>query len=456
MASSKDLVPGLVYVPMALNQEVTVQEIDDWYNNEHVPIRMRLPCFENGFRYRTVDTQPSSSTAPKEYNWLALYDLNDMWPLIQEKYEGLLSPNVQSSCESHVLQKIKAFRRYFDLVSTYEAPGYAPLEQLLVNGNHEDAFKGTLIVVGIRLVGNGPEYEKEWNRWYEEDHLAPLRNVPGWRRTRRYQTSVVEDKGNSEVEYLTLNEFAMDDAIGGPEHQIAIATEHKTNVVARKWRRSYKLHYIQGKAPRDLAALYRQDTSYFVSPDGLTRTVSGTNPSIESCITVSANEVVHYRLEGSVDPSSPVIVLFTVADLLWTSWDKLVSTFISSQRHRYRLLRLKIPTRSQDADKNLRDFVKTNRLQNVLKECFEALMISKCALILGAGLGGRTAEEASGKLIKINRHEFHPPLMNMCDNGIFAIADRHNGIQNIEEAITVVPIHSQSLAEWTQNVYNRL
>ena len=48
--------PGLLFVRMNPHDNLSPEEFHDWYNNEHGPMRLRLPCIENGFRYRALDT----------------------------------------------------------------------------------------------------------------------------------------------------------------------------------------------------------------------------------------------------------------------------------------------------------------------------------------------------------------------------------------------------------------
>ncbi|KAK5467902.1 hypothetical protein LTS15_000875 [Exophiala xenobiotica] len=146
MASSREkAVPGLIMVPMSLKANISVQECDDWYNNEHVPIRMRLPYFNNGYRYRSIKNDVQSSAERGLPKWLGTSP----------------DPGVQSKREHQALNKVTAWRRYYDLVSTYEAPQFISQEQNLRNGDVEEAYSVTLIVVGVRLRDDSPEVEAE-------------------------------------------------------------------------------------------------------------------------------------------------------------------------------------------------------------------------------------------------------------------------------------------------------
>ncbi|KIW13750.1 hypothetical protein PV08_08941 [Exophiala spinifera] len=429
------MIPGLMMVPMALQPDLSAQDCDDWYNNEHVPMRMRLPFFETGYRYRSTEQHEAltGTTTRQPPEWLALYEVNDMKQLKEPTYERLLNPDVQSWRERVVMQKISASRRYYDFVASHgrqdSSTGGVKLEDSQNLGDAASAYAETLVVVRVRLRSDLPaaEAEKEWDRWYVEDHLPPLCKVPGWQRTRRYRTSVIDDQpseapavGCSAIEYLTLNEFAHDAAIGGPEHQIAIQTEWLTDVVESKWRQSYKLHYIQSKAPRDLSALYRSAADEFVSPDGMTRTLSGLRPRVESYIATRDNNVVPYRLEGCGTDTSPIIVMCVSIFGTWISIDDVADTFLSREVFRKgRVLQLTLPCRVRNEKNALAQFPDVEDLE----DCFSALMIPKCSLLISLDVRGMTAEGNQPREIQhISAEDSHYGIGKLCDNALLLVA----------------------------------
>lgn len=460
MASSHNAIRGLIMVPMALKRGLSVPDCDDWYNNEHVPIRMRLPYFQHGYRYRSVESGingPNDSGLPE---WLALYDIADMPALTKKEYIRLLQPEVQSLRENQIIPKISASRKYYDLVSTYESPDFMSPEASLRKGDVGKAYGGTLIVVGVRLSSDSLEAETEWNRWYEEDHLPPLRKVPGWQRTRRYRTSVIEDApgelpngGVSTVEYLTLNEFAEGAGIGGPEHQFAIRTESRTSVVASKWRHSYKLHYLQGAASRDLPALARPAVDKFVSPDGLTKTVSGPRPRIESYIIARDNAIIPYVLEGAVESerqrqtATATFVLCTTAGLSWECWNGFVNKLLSRQdaaTGTCRVVRLMVPTRLQNADQALSDVATGIALvKNDLDDCFQALMIGKAACLLSLGVGGRTADLSASPGARVVKQI--GDLETLCNEGAIITCDSRQSVAETVDCLEAAVLTSDDL-----------
>ncbi|KAI1622550.1 hypothetical protein EDD37DRAFT_479870 [Exophiala viscosa] len=460
-------VPGLIMVPMSLKPELSVQECDEWYNNEHVPIRMRLPYFERGYRYHSIENGVKGCVESGLPEWLATYDILDMWELTKEPYTRLLSPSVQSMREHQVINKVTAWRKYYDLVSTYEAPEFVSREEQLRQGDADKAYGGTLIVVGVRLRLDSPDAEAEWDRWYEEDHLPPLRKVPGWVRTRRYRTSVIEDvppdaaEGCSTTEYLTLNEFAPGAAIGGPEHQIAIKSESRSSVVSRKWRHSYELHYLQSSASRDLAALRRDEVEEFVSPDGLTTTLSGLWPIISSYITTRDKSPIKYKLEGVTTERapSPVIVLCTWAGLSWNHWDGFVSALQQrSTEIDCRILRLELPVRVPNVSEHALDRLEAlEHTANDLEDCSKALMIGKAALLLIQGLGGQTADGSAARVTRIINTESIPgALSQFCVTGAISVSHSRRDLEQQMRSLEVLAAKCACLADMTESAISNV
>ncbi|KAJ2916638.1 hypothetical protein MD484_g3775, partial [Candolleomyces efflorescens] len=62
----------------------TLAEFQDWYDNEHVPLRLNhLPSFLSGARYAAVDAQPQLP------GWLAMYEIDDIASFRDPKYTVL-------------------------------------------------------------------------------------------------------------------------------------------------------------------------------------------------------------------------------------------------------------------------------------------------------------------------------------------------------------------------------
>jgi hypothetical protein len=355
---------------------------------------MCYPFFLNGCRYKQVldisKTEGDMAVGKQIPNKLALYDISDMHELDHTPYSTLLDPNVQGLRDKYCVSKVTASRKYFDYVTTYSAIGHE--DGKLLHGENNMLSAGVLIIVYVRLSSYSSEAEAEFKRWYKEDHIPPLRKVPGWLRTRIYRTSFVESCPD-EIEYMTLSEFADPGQVGGPEHQIAIQTESKTNVVASKRREYWKPEIILGSGPKDLtslAALEAEEADY-ASPDGFIRTANESWPTIESSVLVGNSDVVEYRFEGRGSQMSEIIVLGTVSGLHWDVWDQLVSS-IMKEKDDVRVLRVKVSIKSQLRNLPITSGAAFLQLGDFVSDVLHELALQPAALVLGLGIAGETID----------------------------------------------------------------
>lgn len=134
-------------------------EFNRWYDTEHVPQLLGVPGFLSGRRYQAVDGKPK---------YLAIYELTD------EK-----------------VAKSDAFRQVRENPTTWSKkmmPQFRNTQigffrQILSHG--ERPGKDAEFVLTVRL--NTPaDHEKDFNDWYNEDHIPALVGVPGVYCARRY------------------------------------------------------------------------------------------------------------------------------------------------------------------------------------------------------------------------------------------------------------------------------
>lgn len=375
------MAPGLLYVTMQPQAGLSDAQFHDWYNNEHGPLRLRLPFIQNGFRYRATDLDGPGKGLPE---WVALYDVTDMAELTRAPYTTLREPGVKSVREKETMAQIAVDRRIYDLLDDQHVEGFRPLEELNV------PTEGAVLVALSTTVQPGKEAELD--RWYREEHIPLLSKVPGWLRTRRFVSSQVEK--HDKIEYLTLHEYTATNGLGGPEWQAATTTawqkEIMTNVVKDKRRRTYTWYYTFGPAPRELGALSTVGTS-FVSPDGKTKTFAASEDrraAIESYITTSDGVAIPYRLEGAGDPDAPLLVLSNCILVEWGIWDYFLDAFFQvPQNRRYRVLRyLKRGRFDQSGDRA----VTLDVLAEDLVTLLDALRVRQAAAVIGVSLGGAT------------------------------------------------------------------
>ncbi|KZT74994.1 hypothetical protein DAEQUDRAFT_720200 [Daedalea quercina L-15889] len=198
--------------------DVTEAEYNEWYDNEHIPLRVDTPAFQNWTRWKAVDgEQPTYG---------ASYDLESYEATKKAPYTTLAE--TRSDREKDILRRIQLLdRRHYELV---ESPSHPPSALY-------DATKPAPYVVFVCL-GFKPEYEDEFNKWYDEEHIPMLSKAPGWVRTRRF---VLKDWGQMGVEgqkqqkeppkYLALHEWQSKDVFHSAEYKAAMSTPWRDKVM---------------------------------------------------------------------------------------------------------------------------------------------------------------------------------------------------------------------------------
>ncbi|THH19041.1 hypothetical protein EW146_g2048 [Bondarzewia mesenterica] len=211
---------------------VTESEFHDWYNNEHVPLRVNTPTFSSWARYEQQDGEKPS--------WGALYDL--------ESYEATQVPpysrlaETRSEREKNLMSRLEFLDRR--IYTTYEGHPIHP----------PSAFydpKKTAPIVLIVGISVKPEAEEDFNNWYDEEHIPLLAKAPGWIRSRRF---VLEDAhsigtggGRKEgpPKYLAVHEWTEEINPESEEFKAALNTPWRTKIlqsITDFERRMFKLY----------------------------------------------------------------------------------------------------------------------------------------------------------------------------------------------------------------------
>ncbi|KAF7324623.1 hypothetical protein MKEN_00503600 [Mycena kentingensis (nom. inval.)] len=138
----------------------------DWYNNEHVPLRLNhLPSFLTGARYSAADTATPS--------WLAVYDIDDTATFEHDSYTRLRAN--RSPREANLVSRLAILdRRTYALVAD---SGESPLTTSYKPEN-PTAY---LITQWVSLSGDG-----NFAAW-SATAFRGLGAVEGWVRTRTYK-----------------------------------------------------------------------------------------------------------------------------------------------------------------------------------------------------------------------------------------------------------------------------
>lgn len=159
--------PGLLVVltDIAPEQEA---EFNRWYDTRHLPQLLSVPGFAAGRRYRCVEGIDGTR------KYLALYDLERYDVLKSDAMLAVARPPQRTDEDREMIRRFQRALRA-DMTQIYPAAGKTP---------PPPPNSGAMLVVG--LVPE-PEYEEEYNAWYDEEHIPGLLPVPGVLRARRFR-----------------------------------------------------------------------------------------------------------------------------------------------------------------------------------------------------------------------------------------------------------------------------
>ena len=188
-------------------------EFHDWYDHEHGPRRLSVPGFLGGYRYGALDDAKPA--------WLVLYDLESPDVLDSPEYKALgATASEQDKTVGAGLATLD--RRIYTQLSS---DGAAPDEPAPV-----------LLTVALSVPAGA---EDDLQAWYTDEHIPMLREVPGWRRIRRFR--LVRGMDGAAPEFLSVHELAGPEVLEEPGYRAAISTPWRDRVVASALQRERRV-----------------------------------------------------------------------------------------------------------------------------------------------------------------------------------------------------------------------
>lgn len=164
-------------------------DFHDWYDTEHIPIRLALPGMRHARRYEAIESEPK---------FLAIYTAADLGVFASPQFHAIRKN--PSERTRRMLANVSGFTRFVcDEVS--DTGGEAEGEYLSVN-----AFSVP------------PEHASMFDDWYESEHIPRLMRGPDWLRVRRFH--VTEGEGGNWT-HLALHDLASVEAMNSPERAFA-------------------------------------------------------------------------------------------------------------------------------------------------------------------------------------------------------------------------------------------
>ncbi|WP_104177526.1 DUF4286 family protein [Cryobacterium sp. Y50] len=187
----------------------------DWYESEHIPVRLDVPGFANAVRYEQHGDGP---------RYLAVYFLDDMAALDTAEYGRIKQE--PSARTAHMLENVTGFTRYTaDLISD--------------TGETDPRAAGVLFVVAFEVPVSE---EGDFEAWYQGEHVPLLMKVPGWQRIRRYKTRPGAE--GRPWTHFALHEIQDLATLDAPERAAARDTPLRDELASRPWFDSGRWNYF--------------------------------------------------------------------------------------------------------------------------------------------------------------------------------------------------------------------
>ncbi|KAJ3849888.1 hypothetical protein EV368DRAFT_46432 [Lentinula lateritia] len=205
---------ALLFVYAECGQSVTEEQFNDWYDNEHAPLRITIPGFLTAARYKALDT--ALNAFPK---WLALYDMASQEVMQSHEYKDLRLK--ASDNERRVIGNLEMLnRRIYELVNSFES--ISEVSEMskgsTVKANDESRYR---------------TQEDHLVRWYTGTCIPQLALAPGYIRSRVFRLTEHAElagratkkvKPQSPSTLLAIHEWCVDgtEVIDSPEFKMCM------------------------------------------------------------------------------------------------------------------------------------------------------------------------------------------------------------------------------------------
>ena len=205
---------GLLLVYSEPGPAVSPEEYNNWYDNEHVPLRLPIPSFHSWSRWVAADG--------KQPSYVAIYDIDSPDSINDSAYTSLAS--TRSEREKSIIARLALLdRRAYRL--------HEPVHPPKAGDAYDVRKPGPFL--SITAMDIPEEHVAEFNQWYNEEHIPLFSKVPGWVRTRRFVFEEGAASGTDESlrptggrpqRFVALHEWERKEAVGSEEHKAAVST----------------------------------------------------------------------------------------------------------------------------------------------------------------------------------------------------------------------------------------
>ncbi len=169
-------------------------EFHDWLDTEHIPERLRIAGVINAVRWLGVENPRIS---------LVIYDLENLAVLRKPEYLAVSFENFSPWSKRMIGSKTKRVTRF-------------ACEQINPGNQLAPAHAGGLVVYAMNVA---PEFEAEFNAWYDAEHIPSVSAVPGVLRARRFVSG-----GGTDHKYVALYHLQSPDICNSSAWKLAMST----------------------------------------------------------------------------------------------------------------------------------------------------------------------------------------------------------------------------------------
>lgn len=196
-------------------------EFNEWYDTEHIPLRMAVPGFVSAQRYKTEDDLR---------NYLAVYEMSSAENLKSQEYDVV--KNQPSELTKKMLGSVSGFTRYIGVC----------LGEQWQSGLDDPLSHAQYIYAVFFSVPQ--EDQADFDGWYSEDHVPVLLECSDWVGTRRFE---VIDGAPQTFNRMALHYLKTNKALESPARAKARTTPWRDRLAVKPW---FKGHYLVFKNNR--------------------------------------------------------------------------------------------------------------------------------------------------------------------------------------------------------------
>jgi hypothetical protein len=194
--------PAILFSQMEPPPELE-DEFNDWYDSEHVPIRLALPDMQAARRYVAVQGSPK---------YLAIYEAKTFALFDSPGYHAVRKN--PSERTRRMLSQVKGFTRY-------------TCEMISDTGPSRDAP-----LLSVNAFAVPQTMRDQFDDWYETEHIPRLMRAADWLRVRRF---VVKEGEGADWTHLALHEIANEAVMNSRERAFARTGPKRDALAGQPW-----------------------------------------------------------------------------------------------------------------------------------------------------------------------------------------------------------------------------